>query len=246
MVLQYRMSIAISAINFDIDRYDAKQAASPIRFVHLVHSVHFAVYCHLCCIFAEITKIKSMISPVIIELLSHRLGKDIRYPADCEVLSYDIERKINQHIGVTTLKRLLGFVKDVKQPRWSTLDIIAQYLGFDSYNKLLKSLLSRDNISGFEEINELRPGELRVSDRLVVTYSPDRRLVLQYISDNRFRVIESANSKLIADDEIAVSCFLLHHPLYVGEVVRNGNCLGSYIAAKISGLASITLLPSEK
>lgn len=184
-----------------------------------------------------------MISPVIIELLSRRLGKEIRYPADCEVLSYDIEQKINQHIGVTTLKRLLGFVKDVKQPRWSTLDIVAQYLGFDSYNKLLKSLLSRDNISGFEEINELRPDMLQIADRLALTYSPGRRLLLEYIGDNRFRVVESDNSKLEAEDEIAVSCFLLHHPLYVGEVLRRGCALGSYIAAKISGLASITLIP---
>ena len=216
-----------------------------VHSVHSVRSVHFAEHYEPYCIFAEQTNYCSMISPVIIELLSHRLGKQIRHPADCEVLSYDIEQKINQHIGVTTLKRLLGFVEGVKQPRWSTLDIVAQYLGFASYYKLLKSLVSRDNISGFEEIEELRADSLHNGDRLVLTYSPERRLMLEHIAENRFRVIESGNGKLEDGDEIAVNCFLLHHPLYVTEVVRNGNPLGSYIAAKISGLASITVLPAS-
>lgn len=186
-----------------------------------------------------------MISPVIIDMLSSRLGKPIRYPADCEALSYDIDHTINQHVGVTTLKRLLGFVKDVKQPRWSTLDIIAQYLGFDSYNKLLSSLLARDNISGFEEVNEVKSVDLASGTQLSFTYSPDRRVILEYDSDCMFRVVESINSKLEVDDEVIIGCFMLHHPLYVSDVRRAGVSLGSYIAAKISGLASITLLTSE-
>ena len=46
----------------------------------------------------------------IIQLLKEKLGKDLRLPSDCEFLALDIESKTGEHIGVNTMKRLLGFI----------------------------------------------------------------------------------------------------------------------------------------
>ena len=55
---------------------------------------------------------------------------------DCELLAPDIESATGEHIGVNTMKRLLGFIADERTPRTSTLDVIARYLGFDNWEAL--------------------------------------------------------------------------------------------------------------
>lgn len=72
---------------------------------------------------------------VIVEMLQRKSGNDLCLPSDCEFLSLDIESKIGVHLGATTLKRLLGFAKDERAPHASTLEVIAQYLGFPHWGR---------------------------------------------------------------------------------------------------------------
>ena len=84
----------------------------------------------------------------IVEMLKQRSGNDLHLPSSCQQLALDIERKTGAHIGVTTLKRLLGFVADDRKTYESTLDIIARYLGFAHWQQL--SELQGDGNSGFD------------------------------------------------------------------------------------------------
>src|SRR5574344_2658186 len=61
-------------------------------------------------------------------------GKPIRYSSDYYALAIDIEEKISEHIGVNTLKRLMGEMGPTKEPRLSTLDVIAKYIGFENWD----------------------------------------------------------------------------------------------------------------
>ena len=72
----------------------------------------------------------------VIELLKRKSGSDLRLPSDCQLLSLDIEGRTGVHVGATTLKRLLGFVPDERVPHQTTLDIIAQYLGYAHWEEL--------------------------------------------------------------------------------------------------------------
>lgn len=56
------------------------------------------------------------------------LGKEIRYSSDYDCLAIDIEDRTHEHIGVNTLKRLLGDIPASNEPRLATLDVIAKYL----------------------------------------------------------------------------------------------------------------------
>ena len=67
------------------------------------------------------------LSPYITELLREKSGNEIRLSRDCELLALDVESVTGEHIGVNTMKRLLGFIADEREPRTSTLDIIARY-----------------------------------------------------------------------------------------------------------------------
>ena len=83
-------------------------------------------------------------SPYVIDLLKRKSKKDFRLSGDCEYLALDIESVTGEHIGVNTLKRLLGFIDDEREPRPSTLDIIARYLDFENWD-LLKCFDDKSN-----------------------------------------------------------------------------------------------------
>ena len=61
------------------------------------------------------------------------LGKKIRTPKDFEQLSDEIFNATHQKLSPTTLKRIWGYVQDSSKPRESTLDIIAQFLNYESW-----------------------------------------------------------------------------------------------------------------
>lgn len=177
----------------------------------------------------------------IIELLKRKSGSDLRLPSDCELLSLDIESKTGVRIGATTLKRLLGFALDERQPHTSTLDAIAHYLGYAHWDELAK--IEDQGNSDFDSPDgEVRSADLQFGCELEITYLPDRRVVLSYLGNNRYRIQQSENSKLLVGDEVEILGFVLHHPLLVMQVWRSGQSLGQFTAGRISGLSSVRVI----
>jgi len=177
----------------------------------------------------------------VIELLKRKSANDLRLPADCELLSLDIQGKTGVRIGATTLKRLLGFAQDERTPHATTLDAIARYLGYAHWEELAK-IEDRGNSDFNSSDDEVRSADLQVGKVVEITYLPDRVVTLRYLGNNRYKVEQSQNSKLQADDEVEILNFVLHHPLLVVQVWRNGESLGQFTAGRVSGLSSIKVL----
>jgi len=177
----------------------------------------------------------------IIEQLKRKSGSDLRLPSDCELLALDIEGRTGVHIGATTLKRLLGFVGDERTPHTTTLDAIARYLGYAHWDEL--SAIDDKGNSDFEAPDgEVRSADLQGGCRVEIAYLPDRRVLLAFLGNNRYKVQQSQNSKLLAGDEVELHSFVLHHPLLVINVWRNGKSLGQFTAGRISGLSSVKVI----
>ena len=177
----------------------------------------------------------------VIELLKRKSGNDLRLPADCELLSLDIQGKTGVRIGATTLKRLLGFAQDERTPHATTLDAIARYLGYAHWEELAK-IEDQGNSDFNSSDDEVRSADLQVGKVVEIAYLPDRVVTLRYLGNNRYKVEQSQNSKLQADDEVEILNFVLHHPLLVVQVWRNGESLGQFTAGRVSGLSSIKVL----
>ena len=161
----------------------------------------------------------------IIQLLKEKSGNALRIPSDCEYLSLDIESKTSVRIGATTLKRLVGFAQDERKPHTST------------------SQIEDKGNSDFDTPDEeIRSADLQPDVNVEIAYLPDRRLKLQYLGNQRYRVVESENSKLWVGDEVEIQNFVLHHPLLVLNVWRNGESLGQFTAGRVSGLSSIKIV----
>ena len=68
--------------------------------------------------------------------LREKSGFRLSTASDIEKLVHDIESETREHVGVNTVKRLLGYLPDEREPRVGTLDVIARYLGFDTWKQL--------------------------------------------------------------------------------------------------------------
>lgn len=182
-----------------------------------------------------------MVSPVIKKMLEEKLGRELRYSSDCEYLSYEIENVTKQRVSTNTLKRLLGFIQGVQEPRLYTLDAIARYLGYANWDYLLTAI-TKDGNSSYTTIEEIECNRLKTGDKVRFEYFPDRMVIVEYQENRRFIVVESRNSKLLTDDIIEVSHFVLNHPLLVSSVIRGDISLGNFIAGKISGLTALSVV----
>ena len=70
----------------------------------------------------------------------------------------------------------------------------------------------------------------------MISYPPNRRLAIEHLDSNRFRVLESENSKLLAGDLLTLTHIVRHYPLLVSEVTRDGQNLGAFTAGKAQGI----------
>ncbi len=130
-----------------------------------------------------------LLSPIIKELIEKRIGKEIRYPADCVQLSYEIEKHTTHRISANTLKRLLGFIGEVQTPRLYTLDAIAKYIHFNNWNDLSESL-NQPNNTTLLEITEQNNDDNRKS-----------------VEKCLFRVVNSLNSRFQIGEILEISFY---------------------------------------
>jgi hypothetical protein len=179
-----------------------------------------------------------MLSPVTIQQIVEKFGKPIRYPLDCVALSVMIENKTGERISTNTLKRLLGFINETREPRLYTLDTIAKYIGYDDWDIYWQSINKAGN-SEFGKLEEIILAELVVDDKIEFHYSPDRMVTIRYYGESLFEVETAQNSKLLVGDKIEVQHFFLNYPLYINNVIRNGNYLGTLTLGKISGITRL-------
>ena len=61
------------------------------------------------------------------------VGRPMKSPKDFDFLSKCIFDKLHEHVSTSTLKRLWGYVPSSTSPRKTTLDILARFVGVDSW-----------------------------------------------------------------------------------------------------------------
>ncbi len=182
-----------------------------------------------------------MISIVTIKQIEQKFNKEIRYPSDCEALAGDILHVTKQAISTSTLKRIFGFITGSKEPRLYTLDVIAQYLGYSNWDNYIENQLNIDN-SDFLPIKQIEIEKLPPNAVVEILYAPETKLVLNYRENFEFEIKHSINSKLQEKDLLKIFNIVKDYPLIINSVTRNNVNLGSYKAAKISGITEINIL----
>ena len=74
-----------------------------------------------------------MVPEIILETIQLKFNQRIRYPKDCESLSREINKTSTSKISATTISRIFNLRNDGSKPTLRTLDVIAEYIGFESW-----------------------------------------------------------------------------------------------------------------
>lgn len=175
---------------------------------------------------------------VIIHYLNIKAGFDVATPAGATNLAHDIEATIGEKLAANTIKRLVGVIPYNNTPRLTTLNIIGRYLGFSSWENFCEGLNYGSSAFGsfypFIEVCKLKPGA-----RISFKWEPGRKITIRHITACKCEVTRSTNSKLQVGDILFITQLSDGFPFYVKEVIREGSSLGSYCAARETGIYDI-------
>lgn len=176
----------------------------------------------------------------IIKRINEKYGSSVEYSHQFEGLSNSIEKATGERLSVNTLKRIFGVNKEKVSPRRFTMDVIAKYVGYPSYEMLLKDIGEESDISIFAPLESVEPESLEPGDQVQISYDPNRVVVMTFTGDDKFLINEVSGSKnLLKGDVLRISQMAVGHPLIAIDVIRNGKSLGKYQAARDYGLTSI-------
>lgn len=174
----------------------------------------------------------------LLHKVEQRSEHRVRTTKDFELLSEEILQQTRTRVSAATLKRLWGYVSDRRNPRLSTLDILAKFVGhasFESFSQSQKDSSTSEFFSPFT----IESTDLRVGERVEIEWLPNRRVVFEYLGYNNYRIVDAHNSKLIVGDELSTTSFALQYPLVTSSVRRDGLQLPAFIAGKDGGLTKV-------
>ena len=69
----------------------------------------------------------------LLSSIENLVGLKPQTPKDFDAISQQILQKTRKRVSSSTLKRLWGYRSDITVPRQSTLDILAQFIGYGNY-----------------------------------------------------------------------------------------------------------------
>ena len=178
-----------------------------------------------------------MLSKLIKQKIRERYGHDVRYPRDCEPLANHIREVCQAKISASTIRRLMGFVDGMNEPRLYTLDLIAEYLGHKGWEELLASL-EPDASEPEPVIGRLKPEQIKNGQTIQLTYEPGRVVEVRKVG-GQLKVVTSNEKRVLVNDEVRFRRLQLHYPLTFTHHLRQGNSLGKLQLATVSGITSI-------
>lgn len=175
----------------------------------------------------------------LIRLVEHTWGCTPATPKAFEQLAQSITTATHQHVSISTLKRIWGYVASEHAPRRDVLDILARYCGYSNLQGYLDatagmSLTPESNLLAGEHIM----GESIAADRRVkVWWRPASHCVFRSLGHARFEVIESQGSKLPVGATFVCHQFIQHEPLYLVDLCLDATQQGlSYVCGRDTGV----------
>ena len=166
------------------------------------------------------------------------VGRQLKEARDFEELSHLLLSHTRERLSPTTLKRFWGYLKNEEvQTRPHTLDVLARFVGYKSYEYFCAQTGLLDEVqSGVKAEEKITSESLRRGQRLIITWRPDRRIVVKHISNGQFEIIEAENTKLSVGDTFRCHLMIQHEPLYLDEVMHQGMPPMVYVAGQKDGV----------
>lgn len=168
------------------------------------------------------------------------MGRPVNTSRRFEQLAALVFQRTHQTIGVTTLKRLWGYINDPTEPRISTLDILAQFVGYTTFEDFCSHASSSDmpvssclTFGMCHYVDEMEMGE-----RFRLSWAPNRECEIEYRGNYIFEVTHSCETRLTQGATFCCRVLEVGQPLYIDHLFLHPDqpMPFNYIAGKIGGI----------
>ena len=162
-------------------------------------------------------------------------GREMRTPKDFQYLRQCIGDRIRIWLGITTLKRVWEYIPQGNL-RASTLSVLANYLGYASWEKFTAGEKSGGG-SGFVGAARLAPGEtLAAGSLLRLSWEPGRVCQARHLGNGSFEIIAVENTHLLVGDKFRCHVMIAGEHLILDMLERGGKSLPPYVCGRLSGV----------
>lgn len=173
------------------------------------------------------------------------IGKEIKMRRHFDMLAETVFIQTRQMLSPTTLRRFWGYQEaDVSVSR-HTLYVLCMLLGYSDWDQYEKSVsqLPEDmkiNVSNFLlDVKTVNSDALECGQEVIVTWMPNRRVVVVHEGADVFRVINNENSKLRKGDTFHCQKLVEGQPLFCSDLLREGHAPMSYVGGQNGGIRFI-------
>lgn len=154
--------------------------------------------------------------------------------------------QVSEKISGSSLERLAGLTgSENKGVRKSTLEIVVRYLDFQNIEQFLKhleySLLHPDSSNQTFNFNSVFKNHL-----IEIKFGDNKVLTSRFFSVNKFEILNSSNSKIIAGDIVELSQLEVGEELICRNISRVKNrrtvILGTYNSGQNNKVSQISFV----
>ena len=168
-------------------------------------------------------------------------------PADFIALADEIKSSIRQHVSPSTLERVWNYsTRNAATVSVHTLNLLCEYVGKNNWTNFCSTLNESGVIdSDMVEDKALFSISLSAGERLQIGWLPDRKCVIEYLGDYKFKAISCKNSTLQPGDSFKCIEFIKGQPAVMDELTQASDFSKTpkrYIAGKHHGLSYIKKL----
>lgn len=176
---------------------------------------------------------------ILRKMVEESVSRPMKTPADFQFLTGVIQERCKETLGVTTLKRIWGYIDGYDTVRYSTLSVLARCVGFHDWDDFVAHHDKDGETSQMVFGRTLYAADIEVGGQLRIAWAPDRRVLLEHLGDGSFKVLAAENSKLKVGDTFHCSCFILGQPLYLDSFVRDGKTPTQFVVGNKGGLTIV-------
>ena len=165
-----------------------------------------------------------------------RYGQALSSPADFGGFCDSLKGTLGESLSMSTVKRVWGYVTGYATVRLSTLNTLSHYVGCRDWQEFCETL-DQPDVSSFPSGDVIALSTLKVGDNIEVTWSPGRRIVVQYMGQGRMRVTESLRSKLTVGTTFSCAGMVNGERLTLTQVEIPGTDKAlSYVCGRAGGI----------
>ncbi|MCH5242538.1 MAG: hypothetical protein J1F67_08965 [Muribaculaceae bacterium] len=190
------------------------------------------------------------IQMLLLEVVN-KFGSRPGVPADFIALADSIRSSLRQHISPSTLERVWNYsTRNAATVSVHTLNLLCEYVGKKNWSIFCSSLNESGLIdSDMVEDKAVFCKSLSEGERLQIGWLPDRKGVVEYLGDYKFKAISCENSTLKPGDTFKCIEFIKGQPAVMDELLQASDSSKTpkrYIAGKQHGLSYIKKLGKEE